>query len=176
MGGLCLITLFFLGISSCWGDALDHQPSPKSPSESLECIRVPSGFKVESVASEPLIESPVAFEWGPDGKLWVVEMRDYPTGGATGDLTQRHHDPQAQRKEATKGNEGNEGLGGKAAQEDSTNPGAEGEGKTPLPNAGPRREGVGKEPPPHPVPLPSHLMRAERGERTDRKSTRLNSS
>src|SRR5690349_8211491 len=38
------------------------------------------GFRVELVAAEPLIESPVAFDWGPDGRLWVVEMRDYPLG------------------------------------------------------------------------------------------------
>ena len=31
-------------------------------------------------SGEPLIESPVAFEWGADGKLWVAEMRDYPSG------------------------------------------------------------------------------------------------
>src|SRR5687767_15872766 len=24
---------------------------------------------------------PVNFDWGPDGKLWVVEMGDYPLGG-----------------------------------------------------------------------------------------------
>src|SRR5207248_4792938 len=38
------------------------------------------GFKVELVASEPLVQSPIAFEWGADGKLWVVEMVDYPLG------------------------------------------------------------------------------------------------
>jgi putative membrane-bound dehydrogenase-like protein len=32
------------------------------------------------MAAEPLIQSPVAFDWGNDGKLWVVEMRDYPLG------------------------------------------------------------------------------------------------
>src|SRR4051794_34047172 len=37
-------------------------------------------FKIELVAAEPLIQSPVAFDWGPDGRLWVVEMRDYPLG------------------------------------------------------------------------------------------------
>jgi putative membrane-bound dehydrogenase-like protein len=26
------------------------------------------------------VEDPIAFAWGPDGKLWVVEMRDYPLG------------------------------------------------------------------------------------------------
>ena len=83
MGRVCLIVLTLLGISSCWGAAADNQPSPESPLESLDCIRVPPGFRVEIVAAEPLIESPVAFEWGADGKLWVVEMRDYPGGPGT---------------------------------------------------------------------------------------------
>jgi putative membrane-bound dehydrogenase-like protein len=38
------------------------------------------GLKVELVASEPLVESPVAIDWGADGKLWVCEMSDYPNG------------------------------------------------------------------------------------------------
>lgn len=53
---------------------------PKSPEESLACIRVRPGFRVELVASEPMVVDPVAFDWGPDGRLWVVEMRDYPLG------------------------------------------------------------------------------------------------
>lgn len=56
------------------------QPKPKSPKESLACMSTIPGFKVELVASEPLVKSPVAFEWGADGKLWVVEMGDYPLG------------------------------------------------------------------------------------------------
>ncbi|MFM8359891.1 MAG: PVC-type heme-binding CxxCH protein, partial [Verrucomicrobiota bacterium] len=31
-------------------------------------------------AAEPVVVDPVAFDWGPDGRLWVVEMRDYPLG------------------------------------------------------------------------------------------------
>jgi putative membrane-bound dehydrogenase-like protein len=53
---------------------------PKSPQESLQAMRARPGFQVELVASEPLIQSPVAFDWGADGKLWVVEMVDYPLG------------------------------------------------------------------------------------------------
>jgi putative membrane-bound dehydrogenase-like protein len=53
---------------------------PKSPAESLAAMRARPGFKVELVASEPLVESPIAFDWGTDGKLWVVEMVDYPLG------------------------------------------------------------------------------------------------
>ncbi len=55
-------------------------PLPKSPEESRAAIKVRPGFKVELVAAEPLVMDPVAFDWGADGKLWVVEMRDYPVG------------------------------------------------------------------------------------------------
>jgi len=55
-------------------------PAPKSPAEALKTFQVPAGFKIELVASEPLVRDPVAFEWGADGKLWVVEMNDYPLG------------------------------------------------------------------------------------------------
>src|SRR5256885_6310260 len=37
-------------------------------------------FTVEVAAAEPLIESPVAVDWGTDGRLWVCEMYDYPSG------------------------------------------------------------------------------------------------
>jgi putative membrane-bound dehydrogenase-like protein len=53
---------------------------PRSPEASLASIRVAPEFVVELVAAEPLLEDPVAFDWGPDGRLWVAEMRDYPLG------------------------------------------------------------------------------------------------
>jgi putative membrane-bound dehydrogenase-like protein len=53
---------------------------PLAPSESLKRIRVLPGFAVDLVASEPLVDSPVAIDWGADGRMWVVEMIDYPTG------------------------------------------------------------------------------------------------
>jgi putative membrane-bound dehydrogenase-like protein len=56
------------------------QPRALAPEESLRAMRVRPGFVVELVASEPLIQSPVAFEWSADGRLWVVEMGDYPSG------------------------------------------------------------------------------------------------
>ncbi|MBM3824956.1 MAG: c-type cytochrome [Verrucomicrobia bacterium] len=55
-------------------------PPPKSPAEALASFRVRPGFRVELVAAEPLVMDPIAFEWGADGRLWVVEMRDYPLG------------------------------------------------------------------------------------------------
>ncbi|NOS72210.1 MAG: c-type cytochrome [Verrucomicrobia bacterium] len=55
-------------------------PPPKSPEEALASFRVRSGFRVELVAAEPVVIDPISFEWGADGRLWVVEMRDYPLG------------------------------------------------------------------------------------------------
>jgi putative membrane-bound dehydrogenase-like protein len=58
----------------------DVEPAAKSPQASLRCLKARPGFKAELVVSEPLVQSPIAFAWGPDGKLWVVEMGDYPLG------------------------------------------------------------------------------------------------
>src|SRR5262249_35926382 len=58
----------------------NEEPKAKSPEASLKSIQVKPGFAVELVASEPLVQSPIALAWGPDGKLWVVEMGDYPLG------------------------------------------------------------------------------------------------
>jgi putative membrane-bound dehydrogenase-like protein len=54
--------------------------SPRSPARSLEAMRVRPGMKVELMAAEPLVIDPVAIDFGPDGKLWVAEMHDYPLG------------------------------------------------------------------------------------------------
>jgi putative membrane-bound dehydrogenase-like protein len=54
--------------------------APLSPADSIGAMRVKRGFTVELAASEPLIADPVAIDWGADGKLWVCEMNDYPTG------------------------------------------------------------------------------------------------
>jgi putative membrane-bound dehydrogenase-like protein len=54
--------------------------APRSPEASLRSIRTKSGLEVELVAAEPLVTSPVAIDWGTDGRLWVCEMFDYPMG------------------------------------------------------------------------------------------------
>jgi putative membrane-bound dehydrogenase-like protein len=53
---------------------------PLSPQQSLAAIRTKAGLQVDLVAAEPLVADPVAMAFGPDGKLWVAEMADYPTG------------------------------------------------------------------------------------------------
>ena len=59
----------------------DDPPSgPRTPEETRRGIRVPAGYRVELVAAEPEVLDPVAFDWDAAGRLWVVEMADYPTG------------------------------------------------------------------------------------------------
>ncbi len=50
----------------------------------MQTFDILDGYEVQLVASEPLIEAPVAFEFAADGRLWVVEMRGYmrDTAGA----------------------------------------------------------------------------------------------
>jgi len=52
----------------------------RSPEEGLASWKVRDGLKVDLVAAEPLVLDPVAIDWSLDGKLWVVEMADYPMG------------------------------------------------------------------------------------------------
>lgn len=53
---------------------------PLSPAESAKLHVVKSGYELELVAAEPMVLDPVAFTWGPDGRMWVAEMSDYPYG------------------------------------------------------------------------------------------------
>jgi putative membrane-bound dehydrogenase-like protein len=58
--------------------------SPLSPEQGLAQFRVAPGLRVELAAAEPDLESPVAIAFDEDGRLWVVEMRDYPNGPPPG--------------------------------------------------------------------------------------------
>lgn len=51
--------------------------APLSPEEALKSFRLPPGFRIELVASEPMIEAPVAISFDDQGRLYVVEMRGY---------------------------------------------------------------------------------------------------
>lgn len=75
-----LIGLSIAAFSSSAADAPVNPGMPLSPEQGLKSIRVKEGFAVELAAAEPLVADPVAIAWGPDGKLWVVEMADYPVG------------------------------------------------------------------------------------------------
>jgi mono/diheme cytochrome c family protein/glucose/arabinose dehydrogenase len=45
-----------------------------TPEQELATFHLAPGYRIELVASEPLVQDPVAIDWAPDGRLWVVEM------------------------------------------------------------------------------------------------------
>src|SRR5437870_2647092 len=51
---------------------------PKEPADAAKTFRALDGFRMELVAHEPNVTSPVAAAYDEDGRLYVVEMRDYP--------------------------------------------------------------------------------------------------
>ena len=48
-----------------------------SAEESLAKFKVAPGFKVELVASEPMVKDPVFVDWDDQGRMWVGELRTY---------------------------------------------------------------------------------------------------
>ncbi len=59
---------------------------PLSAAEAMATLRIASGFRVELVAAEPLVEDPVAMAWDERGLLYVVEMRGFmPTVDGEGE-------------------------------------------------------------------------------------------
>lgn len=61
-----------------WVDAATDPP--KTAEESLACLQVEPGLKVELVAAEPLVRDPVSIAFDQEGRMFVVEYGDYPIG------------------------------------------------------------------------------------------------
>jgi len=51
---------------------------PKSPAEAAKSFRVLDGFRMDLLAAEPFVASPVAITYDENGRAYVCEMRDYP--------------------------------------------------------------------------------------------------
>jgi putative membrane-bound dehydrogenase-like protein len=58
---------------------------PMSPKLSMQQIELHPDLQIELVAAEPQVIDPVAMAWDEHGRLWVVEMIDYPNGPAEGE-------------------------------------------------------------------------------------------
>lgn len=53
-------------------------PAPVlTPEEELKTFKLEKGFRIELVASEPMIQSPIAISFDDQGRMFVVEMRGY---------------------------------------------------------------------------------------------------
>src|SRR5213080_2761395 len=63
----------------------DPAPTPHlAPEEAVKKFRVPEGFEVRLFAAEPDVVNPVAMTWDERGRLWVVELYEYPLGAPKG--------------------------------------------------------------------------------------------
>ncbi|MBI1355493.1 MAG: c-type cytochrome [Acidobacteria bacterium] len=68
---LTVLALFLLG-------ACSSSKPPYPPKESMAMVELPEGYRLELVASEPDIVDPVAIAFDERGRMYVVEMIDYP--------------------------------------------------------------------------------------------------
>ena len=53
-------------------------------------MTLPEGFEVRIFAGEPQVVNPVAMTWDERGRLWVVELYEYPLGAPAGTKPRDH--------------------------------------------------------------------------------------
>ncbi|WP_339747358.1 PVC-type heme-binding CxxCH protein [uncultured Rubinisphaera sp.] len=61
------------------------QAGPLSTDDAKQSFELREGYQLSLVASEPEVIDPVAMAFDETGRLWVVEMRDYPNGPSEGE-------------------------------------------------------------------------------------------
>src|SRR5215203_2955072 len=69
--------------------ALPPESPPLAAEDALHTFFMPPGYRIELVASEPLVQEPVAMDWDTSGRLWIVEMPGF-MANLTGS---NEHDP-----------------------------------------------------------------------------------
>lgn len=52
----------------------------RTAADTVKSLELQPGFKASVVASEPLINKPIAMQWDGQGRLWVAETPEYPNG------------------------------------------------------------------------------------------------
>jgi putative membrane-bound dehydrogenase-like protein len=81
---LCASNLFGMEVDSRMvppADAIQGKlpaTPPTSASDAAKTFRVLDGFRMDLLAAEPLLSSPVAMAYDENGRAYVCEMRDYP--------------------------------------------------------------------------------------------------
>src|SRR5437762_24678 len=84
-GVFLLLFLFFSeaswGAAGAAGPPLERNDLPRiapiEPTNVLKTFQIKKGFHLELVAAEPLVMDPIALSFDENGRMFVVEMRDY---------------------------------------------------------------------------------------------------
>lgn len=79
---LLLWILILFSASACRFSDKEKRKTDKevpvlSPESSLKHMQLEKGFKIEKIAAEPLLSTPVAMTFDDSGRIWAVEMTDY---------------------------------------------------------------------------------------------------
>lgn len=77
LSSIILLMLMVFACSSPDREDPDALSPPRTPAEELKTFQLEPGFQIQLVASEPMVQEPVAIQFDEDGRLWVVEMRGY---------------------------------------------------------------------------------------------------
>jgi putative membrane-bound dehydrogenase-like protein len=84
----------FLLLSLCVAQAAgrqltgSHAPAssaPIPPEKAAATFTLPEGFEMRLFAAEPDVVNPVAMDWDERGRLWVLELFEYPLGAKRGE-------------------------------------------------------------------------------------------
>ena len=79
--GSGLFMLLFASVAVAQIPKPTDAPRPMSPEESAAAFKLPDGFRMEVVASEPLIASPSGVCWDERGRMFVSELHGYNLAG-----------------------------------------------------------------------------------------------
>src|SRR5215510_15766256 len=72
------VAAIFIGILCLIACSGRTSVPPYEPNDALKTFNLAEGFRIELVASEPQIVDPVAMTFDAEGRIYVVEMSDYP--------------------------------------------------------------------------------------------------
>ena len=56
---------------------------PLTPEQQLKSFKLPDGFEIQLVASEPDLRNPMNMAFDSRGRLWITESREYPVAAPT---------------------------------------------------------------------------------------------
>jgi len=82
---LCSVAAIVMALLTAAAARSDDAPTELAPAQSREKFKLADpNLTIELVAAEPVIDSPVAMTWDAAGRMYVVEMSDYPTAETGG--------------------------------------------------------------------------------------------
>jgi putative membrane-bound dehydrogenase-like protein len=89
MWRMVIVLVFFGGFLTqslaVRADGSAQSSQPLEPSAALTTFQLLDGLEIELVAAEPEVIDPIAIRFDEQGRMWVVEMTDYPHGPREGE-------------------------------------------------------------------------------------------